>query len=330
MEIYGDFTMPANVNSTIAVIGAGVIGLTSAIRLREAGHAVTLYAAATTPNTTSDVAAAYWAPGALFGSALMRRCALASLAVFQSLCADSAAGIALLPLYDLSDEPPPTRLPDLPGDPFLVPPGRFPAPWAGFCSTVPRIDVPIYMPWLYQRAIKLGIVIQSRTVTTFGELAPTHTTIVNCTGLGAQKLTGDDLYPIRGQVIRIRKPLGLEPAIISAEGHGEVTYIIPRSQDCLLGGTYHYGDSRMAVDEEIAQGILARCAQFNPALAAPEILQQRVGLRPGRHTPRLEAEQLANGVTVIHNYGHGSLGHTLSWGCAAEVVALVDKAQRTG
>jgi D-amino-acid oxidase len=321
--------MSNDVPASVAVIGSGVIGLTSAIRLREAGYAVTIYAQTTPPNTTSDVAAAYWAPGALFGGPRMARWAETSWHLFHALLAEPNAGIALLPLYELSTEPI-TALPaNLPGNPTRVPSGRFPTPWSGFSMTVPRIDVPIYMPWLFQRALALGITIQTHTVTTFAELAGLHRIIVNCSGLGARTLTTDELYPIRGQVIRIRKPPGLEPAIISAEVQDEITYIIPRSQDCLLGGTYHYGDSRTEVDGAIAAGILARCAQFDPALATPEILQHRVGLRPGRRAVRLEREVLPGGMTVIHNYGHGSLGHTLSWGCAVEVVGLVSLAFAT-
>jgi D-amino-acid oxidase len=90
----------------------------------------------------------------------------------------------------------------------------------------------------------------------------------------------------------------------------------------LLGGTYQYGNDNLDVDQRIAAQILARCAVFNPAFAQPAILQHKVGLRPGRHFVRLEQERLPSGQTVIHNYGHGSVGHTLSWGCAAEVVTL--------
>jgi D-amino-acid oxidase len=57
------------------------------------------------------------------------------------------------------------------------------------------------------------------------------------------------------------------------------------------------------------------------------VLEHVVGLRPGRSTVRLEeGEQLSSGARVVHNYGHGGAGITLSWGCAHEVVTLVDDA----
>ena len=154
----------------------------------------------------------------------------------------------------------------------------------------------------------------------------------NCTGLGAQVLTGDAVYPIRGQVISVRKPAGLSPEIIYAnyvDNEVATTYIIPRSRDCLLGGTYQYRNGDVEVDLAIAEQILARCAVFNPAFAQPEVLQHKVGLRPGRHAVRLQGERLPSGRLIIHNYGHGSVGHTLAWGCAAEVVQLASAAVTT-
>jgi len=55
----------------------------------------------------------------------------------------------------------------------------------------------------------------------------------------------------------------------------------------------------------------------------PNVLTERVGLRPFRRSGvRLERDQLRDGRMVIHNYGHGGSGFTLSWGCAREVVDL--------
>ena len=313
----------------VAVIGGGVIGLTSAIRLVEAGFPVTLFARALSPHTTSDIAAAFWAPSATAGDARSRQWALTSLATLQELAADPASGIVLTDLYSLADAPTEMAYMASAGTMRAVPPGAFPAPWSGWCATVPRIDVPIYMPWLLARLHTLDVQVQPHIFQTFQEIHPAYTLVVNCTGLGAQALTGDAVYPIRGQVISVRKPAGLAPEIIYAnyvDNEMATTYIIPRSRDCLLGGTYQYRDGNVEVDRAIAEQILARCAVFNPAFAQPEVLQHRVGLRPGRHAVRLEQERLASGRVMIHNYGHGSVGHTLAWGCAAEVVQLASAA----
>jgi D-amino-acid oxidase len=70
--------------------------------------------------------------------------------------------------------------------------------------------------------------------------------------------------------------------------------------------------------------IVDRCRDLFPALRGALVFEHVVGLRPGRSTVRLEeAEPLDSGARVVHNYGHGGAGVTLSWGCAREVVALV-------
>jgi len=311
----------------IAVIGSGVIGLTVAYRLLDAGFAVTILAEALPPSTTSDVAAAFWAPSATMGDRLSRGWALASLARFRELTANGESGIALVDLYQLAREV--TGLPHLPYEGAAVtavPMGHFPSPWSGYSVRVPRIDVPVYMPWLVEQVVEKGALIEQQHLQHFGELGNEYALIVNCSGLGAAMLTDDELYPIRGQVISVRRPVGMADDIIYADDHESTTYIIPRSQDCLLGGTYQYRDGNTDVDEAIAAQILARCARFNPAVAEAEILQHKVGLRPGRNGVRLETERQHNGQLVIHNYGHGSIGHTLSWGCAAAVLQRVEAA----
>jgi D-amino-acid oxidase len=326
---YPLFFMPTN-HVSIAVLGGGVIGLTSAICLLEAGFQVTIFAKAITPHTTSDIAAAYWAPFAALADEPMRTCALRSLATFHQLAIEPAWGVVLTRLYELTEEPEP--IPDLlpsicPVEP--TPPGRFPTPWTGFCITVPRIDVPIYMPRLWERYQSLGGMVRIGGVQGFEDVPAEHDLLVNCTGLGAQALTGDTLFPIRGQIMRIRKPRGLAPDMLFATGANGITYIIPRQGDWLLGGTFQYGDSNTQVDETIAQDILRRCAYFVPALRDAEILEHRVGLRPGRHQVRLELGRDRSGRPIVHNYGHGSVGHTLSWGCAAEVTKLAQRVLHT-
>ena len=89
-------------NAPIAVIGCGVIGLTSAIRLQEQGFPVTIFAKATPPYTTSDVAAAYWAPGAALSGGRMKTWAVIGLTVLRELAADPTNGVFLTDLYELT------------------------------------------------------------------------------------------------------------------------------------------------------------------------------------------------------------------------------------
>lgn len=98
--------------------------------------------------------------------------------------------------------------------------------------------------------------------------------------------------------------------------------IIPRLSSVVLGGTADENVEDMNVDVEAAASIRDRCIQLVPELAGAKPLADRVGIRPCRSTVRLELEWV-QGCRVVHNYGHGGSGVTLSWGCAADVVALL-------
>ena len=133
------------------------------------------------------------------------------------------------------------------------------------------------------------------------------------------------MSPIRGQILRVANP-GLERFLLDEENPEGVTYVVPRSADCILGGTAEEGDWNTRPDPRTAEAILRRCASLEPRLAGVEVLEHKVGLRPGRPEVRLELETLPGGAPCIHNYGHGGAGITLSWGCAEEAVGLVREA----
>jgi D-amino-acid oxidase len=98
-------------------------------------------------------------------------------------------------------------------------------------------------------------------------------------------------------------------------------YAIPRSADCVFGGTNEVSDDRRA-DSAATARIIRECES---ALGSSNtiLLRERVGLRPCRPGGvRIALEKLHDGRTVIHNYGHGGAGFTLSWGCAQTVVEL--------
>ena len=96
-------------------------------------------------------------------------------------------------------------------------------------------------------------------------------------------------------------------------------YAIPRANDCVFGGTNDLSDN-LAADPATTSRIVAECSRVLN-IDKPPVLAERVGLRPFRRSGvRLERDRLRDGRTVIHNYGHGGAGFTLSWGCAREVL----------
>ncbi len=77
--------------------------------------------------------------------------------------------------------------------------------------------------------------------------------------------------------------------------------------------------------------LIRRGVELCPSLESAPVVRQFVGLRPLRAKGvRLEAEKASNGTIIIHNYGHGGSGITLSWGCAGEVADLVVKSVAKG
>jgi D-amino-acid oxidase len=97
--------------------------------------------------------------------------------------------------------------------------------------------------------------------------------------------------------------------------------VVPRLNDIILGGVYQHHSDDPRVDHATAQSIWERCISLRPELAGAEILEHRTGIRPGRSSPRLEAE-VRGRSRIIHNYGHGSIGHTLARGCAEWVLKV--------
>ena len=111
-------------------------------------------------------------------------------------------------------------------------------------------------------------------------------------------------------------------AFMDQQGPYALAYTLFRSHDCILGGTSGENDWNLEPDPATAERILRNCQQLEPALNDAEILEHVVGLRPGRKAVRLELEPISERCAVIHNYGHGGAGFTLSWGCAQEVAEL--------
>ena len=145
------------------------------------------------------------------------------------------------------------------------------------------------------------------------------TLLVNCTGVGAKTLVPDpEVEPHRGQVVIVPK-MPHDYAMVCDDP--PLMYAIPRANDCVFGGTNDQSEDRKPDPAQTAS-IIAECSRVLE-IEPPKILAERVGLRPFRHAGVcLRAEQLLDGRRVIHNYGHGGSGFTLSWGCARAVLAL--------
>jgi D-amino-acid oxidase len=192
----------------------------------------------------------------------------------------------------------------------------------GYRLEAPLMDTSMYMSYILDLYQRLGGVLIKKVVQDIHEALENNQIVVNCTGLGSRKLFNDKrVFPARGQTVRI-KSNGFNQILFDDTGPNSVAIIVPRAHDIVLGTTVQENDWNTDISSEDTKDILRRCANLDPAFEHVEIIGESVGLRPNRDEVRLETEDFG-GKTVIHNYGHGGSGFTLSWGCALDVVELV-------
>ncbi len=309
----------------ILVIGSGVSGLSTAVLLQEAGLRVRIRTAAMSQATTSSVAAAIWYPYKAYPEDRVLAWGERAFQVFDGMVDDPETGVILREGFELHREPAPNPwwMDAVPGvrrcEKEELPPGYR----DGHAFTAPIIEMPVYLDHLLRRFTAAGGTVEERAVSSLDGASAGFRVVVNCAGLGAREISADDsMTPIRGQIVRVSNP-GLDNFLLDEDGPDGVTYVIPRTEDCILGGTAEEGEWGTEPDPEIAAAIMRRCTELEPRLAGAEILEHRAGLRPGRPEVRLEAEILENGIPCVHNYGHGGSGVTLSWGCAEDAARLV-------
>jgi D-amino-acid oxidase len=312
-------------NVDVLVIGAGVTGLTTAICLAERGLHVRIWAAEPPQATTSAAAGAMWGPYLVEPVDRVRVWSDQTLDVLQKLAADHETGVRLVSGVEASRTPvdPPTWGPRL-AEFRMCEANELPDGFVtGWRFTAPTVDMPVYLTYLQRRLSTLGVDIELRHVASFDEPTTIAPVVVNCTGVGAHDLVSDpDLTPIRGQLVIAENP-GISEFFSEDTGLAtDLLHFYPHRDTVILGGTAEPGMWRREPDPATAAAIIARCADVEPRLRDVHVIGHRVGLRPARPQVRLQ-EQPGSGARVIHNYGHGGAGVTLSWGCATEVASLV-------
>lgn len=223
----------------VAVIGAGIVGLTTARLVQEAGFPVTIYTAALPPDTTSNVAGGQIHAYGYFDRAAvtpewLRQAEYAedySWRRFQIMVGDDY-GIHWVPTYVESGSRQGRHMPAYQA--------LEPKAWPFGGERLLRYDTMYVETGRFLRELTKDIqigggrIVVRRFATPAAVAALPETLVFNCTGLGAGALFGDTtLYPIRGQLAILLPQPEIRYAYTGSAG-----YMFPRSDGIVLGGTY--------------------------------------------------------------------------------------------
>ena len=252
----------------VAVLGCGVVGLTTARLLQGRGFSVSIYTRDLPPDTTSNVAGALWYPHLVVDDALrtpafdtrFERAARFSHRYFQALIGDrygvtwreqyflSRATIADHWEYDL--------LRDLFPEPRRLRPSEHPfGQWHVLVDNMIFIEPPVYLPALLRDFRDTGGGVHGRTFAIAAEVAALQEPIVvNCTGLGARELFGDsELTAVKGQLTVLLPQPEVDYAVLTDDDLD----MFPRRDGILLGGTPEHGVETLEPNAEAERHILA-------------------------------------------------------------------------
>uniref|UniRef100_A0A2K5EEK9 D-aspartate oxidase n=1 Tax=Aotus nancymaae TaxID=37293 RepID=A0A2K5EEK9_AOTNA len=322
----------------IAVVGAGVAGLSTAVCISRLVPrcSVTVISDKFTPDTTSDVAAGMLIPHTYPDTPIHKqkqwfRETFNHLFAIANSAEAGDAGVHLVSGWQIFQSTPTEEVPFW-ADVVLgfrkmteAELKKFPQHVFGQAFTTLKCECPAYLPWLEKRIKGSGGWTLTRRIEDLWELHPSFDVVVNCSGLGSRQLAGDSkIFPVRGQVLQVQAPW-VEHFIRDGSG---LTYIYPGTSHVTLGGTRQKGDWNLSPDAENSREILSRCCALEPSLHGACNIREKVGLRPYRPGVRLQTELLARDgrrLPVVHHYGHGSGGISVHWGTALEATRLVSE-----
>jgi D-amino-acid oxidase len=253
----------------VAVIGAGIMGQTTARLVQQAGFPVTIYAAALPPDTTSNVAAGQISPFGHFRedavTAEWREQFLAAMDYswrrFQ-LLAGEEYGVRWLPTYVQAAGPPDLANPlhRYSPDSRALGAGEHPFPLDDVSTyNTMYVETGRFLQRLTNDIQAAGGRILVRRFASPSDFAAlSEQTLFNCTGLGSRELFGDaGMIPVRGQ-LAILAP---QPEVRYAFT-GDAGYMFSRPDGIILGGTFERGEESAVVEPATIQRILARHAKL--------------------------------------------------------------------
>lgn len=141
-------------NRRVVVVGAGIAGLSCALRLRERGWSVRVLADAPVEASTSHLAAAVWFPTRAGPRDKVLDWGRRTFAELARQAADGVPGVVMresLTLYRAAPEP--QWWADAVGEVRPARPDELPPGYAhGLRFAVPLVEMPVHLPWLAAEA----------------------------------------------------------------------------------------------------------------------------------------------------------------------------------
>jgi D-amino-acid oxidase len=232
-----------------AVLGSGVMGLTTARLMQDQGWEVAIYTKDLPPNTTSNIAGGQWSATSVFDKPFVtpsfmsqyERAMQQSYRYFQNLVGPRY-GVRWISNYHVL--PGPMDGETLPEQyPYLYPQRivmnrnqhPFDADHVYHYDTM-LIEPAVFLLALIQDFHAAGGKMNVREIHSQSELMNLdEPVIINCTGLGAKELFNDqDMLAIKGQLSFLLPQPEVNYIVLGNNGH----YMFPRSDGVLLGGTF--------------------------------------------------------------------------------------------
>lgn len=310
-------------STNIAIIGAGISGMSTGYLLTGKRHRITIFATAFSPNTTSNKAAAFWFPYHIRNDKRGIGWCHTSYQYYKSFAKQPETGVSMRRLKKV------LRTGELEEEPVWIdfmPQGSYrmiadaelePGIAKAYDITVPLIETQLFLPWLQQQLVNKGVAFIEKEIHGLDELSKQYDVVINCSALGARKLCKDDaVIPVRGQVALLEPMPGM-PIYLDNE---KLLYVVPRIDAVIVGGTYEEGVESELTEASTIERLLNNAYEALPELKKLRLIGSWAGLRPYRPSVRVEREP---GKNIIHNYGHGGSGFTLAFGCAQTVGGML-------
>lgn len=308
----------------IAVIGGGIVGLTCAVLLQEAGEDVHVFARKEEYESALISGSALAYPYGVEDSPRLQKWLKFSEKHLSAMSGIPQAGVSTLAwvccAYDEESRVAPFfyTLPKAKALSSSQCPEIF---TKGLYAELFTLQPQDHFAYALNRFRDSGGVYEFFEIGSVSQLSGFYDLAVNAGGL-CQDIAEDDEEEVlagREQIVIVENP-GMDCHFSTFEGRN---YIYPQGNHCIIGGSIDWGADQETPNINLAHQALLWASEIDARFMNAEILDIQMRLRPVKAAVRLEKDKRSGVVPLIHNYGHGDAAYALAWGCAQGVLDMV-------